>query len=75
MGESRTLRLRKETLTELTARDLRGVVGGGTESAPELTFCICTSLVTCVDTLTIATCQCPGVTGATCPCPTGYVCA
>jgi len=74
MAERRKLVLRKETLIELTSRELRGVVGGGTESEPGLTFCICTTLVTCAETLTIATCQCPGLTGATCVCPTEHVC-
>ena len=77
MHNSRKLALRKETLTELSGPELRGVAGAvaasGIPCAIELgeTFGTC---VTCVDTLTIATCRCPAVTGATCVCPTDAVC-
>jgi len=74
MARSRKLVLRKETLTELSGCDLRAVWGAATG----LTVCACPATfhtcVTCVDTLTIATCQCPGLTGATCVCPTEDVC-
>jgi len=74
---SRKLVLRKETLTELSGPELRIVAGAAAASglpcAIDLgtTFATC---VTCVDTLTIATCQCPAVTGGTCVCPTDAVC-
>jgi len=77
MLNSRKLALRKETLAELSGPDLRGVVGAASlgpicwaiEVPPTAQSC-----VTCVDTLTIATCQCPAVTGGTCVCPTDAVC-
>ena len=75
MAERRKLVLRKETLAELTSMELKAVVGGNTG----LTVCACPatwqSCVTCVDTFTIATCQCPPVSGASCICPTADVCA
>ena len=78
MLSSRKLALRKETLTELSGPEMSGVAGAAlpastlpcliyVEAPPTLNSC-----VTCVDTLTIATCQCP--TGASCPCPTGAGC-
>ena len=72
---SRKLALRKETLAELSGHELTGVAGAASADA---TFCIAIgpsvrTCVTCVDTLTVATCQCP--TGASCPCPTGAGCA
>jgi hypothetical protein len=72
---SRKLVLRKETLTELSDPELKNVAGA---SAGDLACVLLPptvrTCVTCVDTLTIATCQCPAVTGATCVCPTEAVC-
>ena len=77
MPRSRTLVLRKETLTQLTSHELKGVAGGASYAGA---FCLdfpatFETWVTCVDTLTIATCRCPGVTGPTCVCPTDFGCA
>jgi len=74
MLNSRKLALRKETLTELSGPELRGVAGAAANSLLPCLIDIPGTYVTCVDTLTIATCQCPGVTGATCVCPTDAVC-
>lgn len=74
MADRRKLVLRKETLSELVTDELRAVVGGATG----LTVCACpdtfATCVTCADTKTIATCQCPALTGPTCICPTDDVC-
>lgn len=67
----RKLALRKETLSDLSAGEMQGVVGAWSgDSCP----CIPTAktCITCVGTFTVATCQCP--TGATCPCPTEALC-
>lgn len=63
----RTLALRKETLSALSTDEMQVVVGG--QSDPCIYIAKTGTCVTCVGTLTIATCQCP--TGASCPCPTG----
>ncbi len=68
MLNSRKLVLRKETLTELSGRELEAVAGG----ARTLLDCVdvvgtLRSCIVCPDR-TIATCTCP--TGATCVCPT-----
>lgn len=76
MNGRRKLALRKETLAELSAPDLKGIVGAASigpicwDIGPTPTLRTC---VTCIDTLTVATCTCP--TGASCPCPTGDGCA
>ncbi|HEV2890367.1 MAG TPA: hypothetical protein VGX28_08315 [Frankiaceae bacterium] len=72
---SRKLALRKETLTELTTLELRGVAGAAAVSLVQCIREAVETYVTCVDTKTIATCTCPGVTGPTCACPTDYACA
>jgi hypothetical protein len=73
MRNSRKLALRKETLTELSGPDLRVVAGARASIGPigchiAIEQLPTESCVTCVDTLTVATCACP--TGASCPCPT-----
>ncbi len=70
MNARRKLVLRKENLSELTGREMQSVAGGDNWSGQCPTFETC---VTCVDTLTIATCMCP--TGPSCVCPTEYGCA
>ncbi len=80
MLRSRKLALRKETLSELSSPELTGVAGAAAASFAAIGGCIAVprtlnTCVTCVDTLTIATCTCPGVTGPTCACPTDYGCA
>ncbi len=73
MLRSRKLVLRKETLTELTSQELKGVAGAADDSlACPKTVRTC---VTCIDTFTIATCECPALTGPTCFCPTEAGCA
>ncbi len=76
---SRKLALRKETLTELSGQELVGVAAGAAASVGGA-ICIVVpptvrTCVTCVDTLTIASCSCPVVTGPSCACPTDYGCA
>jgi hypothetical protein len=73
MLNSRKLALRKETLTELTGSELKGVAGAARSLLPCL-IDVPQSIATCVDTITIATCTCPPVTGGTCVCPTDAVC-
>jgi hypothetical protein len=65
----RKLALRKETLSDLSSDEMQVVVGAYSGSPCVRVTTYIQSWVTCVDTLTVATCQCP--TGASCPCPTG----
>lgn len=74
MRNSRKLALRKEILSELSAPELGGVAGAASGPAGCILLpATVRTCVTCVDTLTVATCTCP--TGASCPCPTAYGCA
>lgn len=75
MNENRKLALHKESLSELTSREMRVVVcghGGHPECQSKGCGACLETWVTCLDLYTVATCTCP--TGPSCVCPT-YACA
>lgn len=68
MNARRKLGLHKENLTELTNQELQCLAGGHAECQSKGCGACLHTVVTCIETYTIATCTCP--TGATCICPT-----
>jgi len=53
---TRNLRLRRETLTELTADDLSSVVGGAPPSLANLRDCLPSQEYSCIDCITHGAC-------------------